>query len=123
MCRDCVYLPQRTSPSISWTLHFHFEPWASSQSLTFKILLAILSTSLLVSSLPTAANTSSPLPIVETRVPSTVTDADLTRCKTAVACQSGWVCLSFELPQALTLHYRVSGPGCAIERVSPPATD
>lgn len=77
------YSPQRTSPSISWTLRFHLPPSSASHNLTFRILPAIDSTSFWVSSLATAARTNRPLPMVDTSWPSTVTEADFTRCMTA----------------------------------------
>jgi hypothetical protein len=75
--------PHRISPSMSLTLHFHFLPSSPSHSFTLSTLLAMDSTSLVVSSLPIAAKMSRPLPMVEIRLPSTVTDADLTLCMTA----------------------------------------
>ena len=69
---------------MSCTFFFHFVPLSSSQSFTLSILLAMLSASLIVSSLPTAANTNRPLLMVEMSWPSTVTEADLTRWITAV---------------------------------------
>jgi hypothetical protein len=100
-------VPQRTSPPISATPRFHCtgsgatsdgvgnhqltRPGgslsSSSQSFAFSILLAIDSTSFSVSSLEMAARTSKPLPIWEMSSPSTVTEADLTLCNTAVPCQ------------------------------------
>ena len=74
-----LYVPQRTSPSISLTPHFHLPPSSLSHNLAFRILLAMDSTSFWVPSLPMAASTSKPLPIVEISWPSTVTEADLTR--------------------------------------------
>jgi hypothetical protein len=56
---------------------------SSSQSLAFSILLAMASTSFSVSSFDMAASTSRPLPIEDISWPSTVTEADLTLCKTA----------------------------------------
>lgn len=56
-------------------------PFSSSQSFILSNLAAEASDSLMVSSLPTAHNASTPLPIDETSLPSTVTEADLTRCK------------------------------------------
>jgi hypothetical protein len=75
--------PHSISPSMSLTLHFHFLPSSPSHNFTLSTLLAMDSTSLIVSSLPIAAKISRPLPMVEIRLPSTVTDADLTLCMTA----------------------------------------
>jgi hypothetical protein len=97
------HIPQRTSPPMSWTLHFHYSRldmsqmcwrWrrtrpggsleSSSQNFVFKILPAMDSMSFSVSSLETAARTSRPLPMEDISWPSTVTEADLTRCIIAV---------------------------------------
>ena len=59
-------------------------PSSSSHILNFRTLDAMASTSFWVSSLPTAAKTRMPLPMEEMRLPSTETDADLTRCITAI---------------------------------------
>lgn len=75
--------PQRTSPSMSCTLFFHFLPSSPSQSFTLSTLLAIDSASFWVSSLPMAAKIKRPFPIVDMSCPSTVTDADFTRWMTA----------------------------------------
>lgn len=86
------YSPHKTSPSISFTFSFQRPTGSvelSSQSLVFKIFEAIDSMSFSVSSLDTAASTNMPFPIDEMSWPSTVTDADLTLCSTAV--QSQWL--------------------------------
>ena len=59
-------------------------PASSGHNFIFNTFAAIDSTSFLVSSDAMAANTSTPLPIDETKWLSTVTEADATRCKTAV---------------------------------------
>ena len=78
--------PQRISPSMSWTLHFHFLPSSPSHNFTLRTLLAMDWASLAVSSLPMAAKIRRPLPIVEISWPSTVTDADFTLWITAKRC-------------------------------------
>lgn len=57
---------------------------SSGHNLAFSTLAAMMSTSFSVSSLPTPANTRTPWPIDEMSWLSMVTDADLTRCKTAI---------------------------------------
>lgn len=59
-------------------------PVSSGHNFIFNTFAAIDSTSFLVSSDATAANTSTPFPIDEIRWLSTVTEADATRCRTAV---------------------------------------
>ena len=95
-------VPQSTSPLISCTFFFHFInhnqhthtleawscthtvlPFSSGHIFSFTTLAAIDSTSLRVSSLATAAKTSTPFPIDETKFESTVTEAEATRCRTA----------------------------------------
>ena len=76
-------VPHKTSPSISCTFFFHLTPESSSHNFTFKTLLAMDSASCWESSLPIAANMSRPLLIVDISWPSTVTEADFTRCITA----------------------------------------
>lgn len=66
------------------------------------------STSLVVSSLPIAAKISRPLPMVEIRFPSTVTDADLTLCMTA---GKGQLLMAAEWSCCLTLHVIKRQPG------------
>jgi hypothetical protein len=78
--------PHRISPSMSWTLHFHFLPSSPSQSFTLRTLLAMDWASLTVSSLPIAAKIKRPLPMVEMSWPSTVTDADFTLWMMAALC-------------------------------------
>jgi type VI protein secretion system component Hcp len=56
---------------------------SSSHSFAFKILPDMDSMSLSVSSFEMAANTSTPLPMEEMSLPSTVTEADFTLCRTA----------------------------------------
>jgi len=63
-----------------------FLPFSvSSHNFIFRSLLADLAESSMVSSLDTAAKARIPLPIEDTKVPSTDTEADLTRCKTTNA--------------------------------------
>lgn len=59
-------------------------PASSGHNFIFNTFAAIDSTSFLVSSDAMAANTSTPLPIDEIKWLSTVTEADATRCRTAV---------------------------------------
>jgi hypothetical protein len=59
-------------------------PFSSSHKRIFSSLFAALSGSLDVSSLLTAARARMPFPIDAINSPSTVTDADLTRCATTV---------------------------------------
>lgn len=59
-------------------------PVSSGHNFIFNTFAAIDSTSFLVSSDATAAKTSTPFPIDEIRWLSTVTEADATRCRTAV---------------------------------------
>jgi len=86
---------------MSRTLHFHFLPSSPSHSFTLSTLLAMDSASLVVSSLPTAAKMSRPLPMVEISCPSTVTEADFTLCMTA---ENGQLLMAAEWPGCLTLH-------------------
>lgn len=100
--------PHSTSPAISWTLCFHRPPCSSSHSFTFRTFAAMDSASFLVSSLPIAANTKRPLPIVEMSWPSTVTEADLTLCMTAGRgnCQITSCAKILRRRHRLTLHSR-----------------
>lgn len=97
----CVlyYSPHSTSPSMSVTLLFHYHsnqiissvsqpgqkashtrpPSSSSQSFILTTLFANESASFSVSPGATAANTSTPRPMDDTRCFSTVTDAESTR--------------------------------------------
>jgi hypothetical protein len=80
-------LPHNTSPAMSCTLCFHRPPSASSQNFALRILDAMDSASFVVSSLPIAAKTRRPFPMLEINWPSIVTEADLTRWMTAVVYQ------------------------------------
>ena len=99
--RDAV-VPQRTPPSISMTLCFHYPtfvrshssrypsttgltrpPDSSSHIFILSTLAASESASFSVSPGATAAKTRTPLPMDEMTSLSTVTDADSTRCRIA----------------------------------------
>jgi hypothetical protein len=62
-------------------IHTFLPSSVSSHSFILSSLLADLRESSMVSSLETAAKARMPFPMEETRVPSTDTEADLTRCK------------------------------------------